>query len=60
MPLIRVSSFPQSKETRKALAEEITEVVHRHTQIPREYIWVIFDPVPQENWAVAGRLVSEQ
>ncbi len=39
MPVIRVSSFPQSKETRKALPEEITEVVHRHTQVPKEYIW---------------------
>jgi 4-oxalocrotonate tautomerase len=60
MPVIRVSSFPQSWETRKALAEEITEAVHRRTQVPKENIWVIFDPVPQENWAVAGRLLSEK
>jgi len=60
MPVVRVSSFPQSKDTRQALAEEITEVVHRHTGIAKDFIWIIFDAVPQENWAVGGRLVSEQ
>lgn len=60
MPLIRVTSFPQEKEARAELAQAITDVVHRVTKIPRESIWVIFEPVPHENWSVGGVLVSER
>lgn len=56
---IRVTSFPQSKEARAEIAEGITEVMHRATKLPKEYIWVVFEPMPQESWSVGGRLVSE-
>jgi len=59
MPFIRVTAFPQSKEVRAEIAQGITEVVHRATKVPREYIWVVFEPMPQDAWAVGGTLVSE-
>ena len=58
MPFIRVTSFPQSKEVRSEIAEGITEVVHRATKIPKDYIWVVFEPMPQDSWSVGGSLVS--
>ena len=60
MPFIRVTAFPQSKEARAEMAEGITEVVHRVTKLPKEYIWVVFEPMPQESWSVGGSLVSEK
>lgn len=60
MPFIRVTSFPQSKEARAEIADGITEVVHRATKIPKDHIWVVFEPMPQESWSVGGDLVSEK
>ena len=59
-PFVRVTSFPQTKEARAEIAKGITEVVHKATQIPEEYIWVVFEPMPQESWSVGGILVSEK
>jgi phenylpyruvate tautomerase PptA (4-oxalocrotonate tautomerase family) len=60
MPFIRVTSFPQSKEVRSEIAGGITEVVHRATKIPKDYIWVVFEPMPQDSWSVGGGLVSDK
>ena len=60
MPFIRVTSFPQSKEVRSEIADGITEVVHRATKVPKDYIWVVFEPMPQDAWAVGGTLASEK
>ncbi len=60
MPFVRVTSFPQTKEVREELAKGITELVNKATKIPKEYIWVVFDPVPHENWSVGGTLTSEK
>ena len=60
MPFIRVTSFPQSKEVRSQIADGITEVVHRATKVPTEYIWVVFEPMPQDSWSVGGTLTSEK
>jgi 4-oxalocrotonate tautomerase family enzyme len=60
MPFIRVTSFPQSKEVRSEIADGITEVVHRATKVPKDYIWVVFEPMPQDSWSVGGSLVSDK
>jgi 4-oxalocrotonate tautomerase family enzyme len=60
MPFIRVTSFPQSKETRSEIAEGITEVVHRATKVPKDFIWVVFEPMPQDSWSVGGTLASDK
>ena len=60
MPFIRVTSFPQSKEVRSEIADGITEVVHRATKIPKDSIWVVFEPMPPDSWSVGGTLASEK
>ena len=60
MPFIRVTSFPQPKEVRAEVAKGITDVVHKATKIPKEAIWVIFEPMPQDSWSVGGTLASEK
>ncbi len=59
---IGVVTLPFSFEggARAEIAKGITEVVHKATQIPQEYIWVVFEPMPQESWSVGGTLVSEK
>jgi phenylpyruvate tautomerase PptA (4-oxalocrotonate tautomerase family) len=60
MPFVRVTSFPQSKQVRSEIAEGITDVVHRATKIPKDYIWVVFEPMPQDSWSVGGTLASDK
>ena len=60
MPFVRVTSFPQSKENRAEIAQGITEILHKVTEIPKEYIWVVFEPMPQDSWSVGGGLVSDK
>jgi 4-oxalocrotonate tautomerase family enzyme len=60
MPFVRVTSFPQTKEVRAEIAKGITEIVNKATKIPKEYIWVVFEPMPQDSWSVGGTLASEK
>jgi phenylpyruvate tautomerase PptA (4-oxalocrotonate tautomerase family) len=38
MPFVRVTSFPQTQEAKAEIAQGVTEVVHRVTKVPTEYI----------------------
>ncbi len=60
MPFVRVTSFPQPKEVRAEIAKGITEVVSKATKVPKEVIWVVFEPMPQDSWSVGGTLTSEK
>jgi 4-oxalocrotonate tautomerase family enzyme len=60
MPFVRVTSFPQTKEAKTQIAKGITDVIHKVTDIPKEYIWVVFEPMPKDSWSANGVLISEQ
>jgi phenylpyruvate tautomerase PptA (4-oxalocrotonate tautomerase family) len=60
MPFVRVTAFPQTPQARAEMADGITEVVHKATKIPKDYIWVVFEPMPADSWSVGGTLVSEK
>jgi 4-oxalocrotonate tautomerase family enzyme len=60
MPFVRVTSFPQTQEAKAEIARGVTEVVHKVTKVPKEFISVVFEPMPQESWSVGGTLVSEK
>lgn len=48
-----------TREQKKRIAEEITETLERVANKPRSYTYVAFDELPDENWAVAGKLLDE-
>lgn len=61
MPFIRITSFPYDKDKRSKVANDITEVILKHNPgFPREAVWIVFEPMPQDSWAVGGALVSEK
>jgi 4-oxalocrotonate tautomerase family enzyme len=59
MPFVRVTTFPQTKEVRSEIAEGITEVIHKATKVPKQNIWVVFEPMPKDSWSAGGVLISE-
>ncbi len=60
MPFVRVTSFPQPKEIRAEIAKGITEVISKAAKVPKEVIWVVFEPMGPESWAAGGTLISDR
>ena len=61
MPIIRVEMYTGRTEAQKReLARQITEVVCNVAQTTPDATIVVFNDVPKENWAQAGRLASEE
>jgi 4-oxalocrotonate tautomerase len=57
MPIIRVELLAgRPPEVKKALAAELTEVASRHLSSAPAHIYVIFNDVAHQDWAVAGRV----
>ena len=60
MPLVRVSAFGLSPETKKQVARQMHEVIMNNTEAPPEAVWVMFDDVPRENWMINEAMLSEK
>ena len=43
-----------SREQKKQIAAEITVTLERIALKPKSYTYIVFDELPEENWAVAG------
>jgi len=49
-----------SLEQKARIAEEITDTLERIAHKPRSYTYIAFDELPDENWAIAGKLLDEE
>lgn len=57
MPIIRVELLTgRPPEVKQALAAELTAVAARHLGSAPAHIYVIFNDVAHQDWAVAGRM----
>ena len=61
MPVVQVSLLSgRSKESKSAMADEITETVHKHTGAPKNVITVIFQDIETDSWAADGTLYADR
>jgi 4-oxalocrotonate tautomerase len=49
-----------SHEQRKQIAAEVTSTLERVVLKPKSSIYISFDEVPRENWAVGGELLGKK
>ncbi|HLP82316.1 MAG TPA: 4-oxalocrotonate tautomerase family protein [Nitrosomonas sp.] len=49
-----------TREQKKQIAEELTDTLERIAKKPRSYTYICFDEIPDENWAVAGKLLDRE
>jgi 4-oxalocrotonate tautomerase len=49
-----------SREQKVQIAAEVTDTLRRIAHKPPSYTYVTFDELPEENWAVAGKLLDEE
>lgn len=48
-----------SREQKQKIAAEITGTLERVAGKPASYTYIAFDELPEENWAIAGKLLDE-
>ncbi len=49
-----------SRVQKKQIAQEITDTLERVAHKPKSYTYIAFDELPDENWAIAGKLLDEE
>ena len=49
-----------SHEQKQKIAEEITDTLERIAHKPKSYTYIAFDELPNENWAIAGKLLGKE
>lgn len=61
MPVLRVSMLEgRSEEQKAAAAAALTVALEVHFGCRAEDVWILFEDMPRENWAIAGKLLSEK
>jgi 4-oxalocrotonate tautomerase len=57
MPIVRIEMWPgRTKEIKKKVAKEVTDVIVGNMGCPAQAVTVVFDERAQENWATGGEL----
>ena len=49
-----------TREQKRQIAEELTDKLERIAKKPKSYTYICFDELPDENWAVAGKLLGSE
>ncbi len=49
-----------TREQKQQIAEELTDTLERIAKKPKSYTYICFDELPDENWAVAGKLLGSE
>ena len=49
-----------SREQKSRIAAEITDTLERIAYKPKSYTYIAFDELPDESWAIAGKLLDEK
>jgi 4-oxalocrotonate tautomerase len=60
MPYVNVRiAGTLTREQKQRIAEEITDTLERIAGKPRSYTCIAFDELPEEQWAIGGKLLDE-
>lgn len=60
MPVVTIKiAGSLTRDQKQKIAEEVTSTFERHAGKPASYTYIAFEELPEENWAIAGRLLDE-
>ena len=61
MPVVTIKLAGKlTREQKQKVAEEITATLERQADKPASYTYIAFEELPDENWAIAGKLLDEE
>jgi len=49
-----------TRDQKAKIAAEITDTLERIALKPKSYTYISFDELPDENWAIAGKLLDDE
>ena len=49
-----------TEDQKNELAQKITKIITDVTGKPSQYVYVVFEEVERENWAIAGKLLKDK
>ena len=49
-----------TREQKQQIATELCDTLERVAKKPRSYTYISFDEMPDENWAIAGKLLGSE
>ena len=60
MPVVTIKiASSLTRDRKQKVAEEITATLEKHAGKPASYTYIVFEELPEENWAIAGQLLDE-
>lgn len=60
MPVVTIKlAGTLRRDQKQKIAEEITATLERHAHKPASYTYIAFEELPDENWAIGGKLLDE-
>jgi len=60
MPYVKIEMLAgRTAEQKAALAKAVTDAFVDHAGAKRESVWVVFDDVARDNWAIAGEMLDQ-
>ncbi len=61
MPYVNVRiAGTLTRDQKTQIAAEITDTLERIAHKPKSYTYIAFDELPDENWAIAGKLLDAE
>jgi len=55
MPFVSIRILEgHGKERMEQIASKVTDVITEVCELPREFVWVVFEEIPATRWYVAG------
>ncbi|WP_336275237.1 tautomerase family protein [Vreelandella indica] len=59
MPVVNIQMFDGRDEAKPAIAKAVTDAIAQHGNIDPQYVYVIFNDVSMDNWAISGEIFAE-
>ncbi|MCV9877653.1 tautomerase family protein [Brenneria izbisi] len=59
MPVVNIQMFDGRDSAKAAIAKDVTESIAKHANVDPQYVYVIFNDVKTENWAISGEIFAE-
>lgn len=60
MPYINIKIAGELSQEQKAeIAKQVTQTLEKVAKKPPQYTYIVFEEVPYEDWAIAGKLLAD-
>lgn len=59
MPVVNIQMFDGRDDAKPAIAKAVTDAIATHANVDPQHVYVIFNDVTTENWAISGEIFAE-